>query len=98
MSLFNWGESPIGVWTLVIESKSSMPIIRNRGQINYFALKLFGTTKSNNQISVQRFVPNDNEQTSFSPTYEDIKNKYNEEKHNSRHTRIMSKSEYETKK
>ncbi len=89
MTLFNWGESPIGRWTLVIESKSSNSIIDNYGMIDFFALKMFGTVKYKNKLA--RVVDENKHKNAFLPTLDELKNIYNEEKYLSHNPRILSK-------
>jgi len=54
MSAHKWGESPIGRWTLRVESRtpktrdSQRSAIENEpGELTYFGLRLFGTYSSN---------------------------------------------------
>ena len=91
MTVFNWGESPIGKWTLVIESKSSSSIVENYGSIDYFALKLFGTVKDSNENEYERMLNEKKIKTASLPTLEELKNIYNEEKYLSHNSRILKK-------
>ena len=90
MTVFNWGESPIGKWTLLIESKSSNSIIENYGSIDYFALKLFGTGKSENEY--ERMFNEKERKSAFLPSLDVLKNIYEEEKYLSHNPRIVKKS------
>lgn len=43
MTVFNWGESPLGVWKLVVETRTRLTARRpNEGTIDHFSLVLFG--------------------------------------------------------
>ena len=43
MTLFNWGESPRGVWKLIVEPRTRNTARRpNTGNIEHFSLVLFG--------------------------------------------------------
>jgi subtilisin-like proprotein convertase family protein len=91
MTVFNWGESPIGKWTLVIESKSSNSIIENYGSIDYFALKLFGTVKNSSDTEYERMLEEKKIKTAFLPSLNDLKSIYDEEKYLSHNPRILKK-------
>jgi subtilisin-like proprotein convertase family protein len=100
MTVFNWGESPIGKWTLIIESKSRNEEQPNSGRIEYFSLKLFGTTIISNKNSDSNFKSTDDKVVSryldrsdsaFIPTFSELKNIYTEEKKLSRQTRIIER-------
>ena len=91
MTVFNWGESPIGKWTLLIEGKSSNSIIENYGSIDFFALKLFGTVKSSSANGYERMLDEKKAKVAFLPTLEDLKSIYDEEKVLSHNPRILKK-------
>ncbi len=91
MTVFNWGEPPIGKWTLVIESKSSNSIIENYGSIDYFALKLFGTVKNSSDNEYERMLEEKKIKTAFLPSLNDLKSIYDEEKYLSHNPRILKK-------
>jgi hypothetical protein len=96
MTIFNWGESPFGKWTLIIESKSRNQEMPSTGNIQYFALRLFGTTKSPNKKHVPRYVDVSSPPSSLFPTYDELKGIYVEEKRLSRETSIIDRTLLET--
>jgi hypothetical protein len=101
MTIFNWGESPTGKWTLIIQSISRNPESPSRGKIQYFGLRLFGTTKNiatghDSDKLVSRFIDSP-PSASFIPSYDQVKTIYVEEKKLSRETRIVDRIMFEKK-
>ena len=52
MTLFNWGESPRGVWRLLVEPRTLNSKTHNTGQIEHFSLVFYGARlESSNEES-----------------------------------------------
>lgn len=87
MTVFNWGESPIGKWILIVETRSRFTKIPNYGQINFLALRLFGTTRSLQERDLDE-TPSE----AYAPSVEDIKIIYQTETELARNVRILPKN------
>ena len=86
MTVFNWGESPIGKWTLIVESRTRTDREPNLGSMTYFALKFFGTTKGE-RIQLRNFG-SANTKRAYKPSSDEIKSIYNEEKRQAKNLHI----------
>jgi subtilisin-like proprotein convertase family protein len=92
MTVFNWGESPVGKWKLIIESRTKENSMRNSGKIEYFSLVFYGTRNTNVEVK-KRYA---DQIKAYVPTPEHVKRIYNVELKLSRQTRIVHKRVFET--
>lgn len=87
MTVFNWGESPIGKWKLIIEPRSRLDGKVNEGKLEHFSFKFYGFKKLN-QSRNKRLA---HKTRAFIPSNEIIEKIYNSELRLSRQTRIIHK-------
>ena len=92
MTVFNWGESPVGKWKLMIESRTKENAVPNSGKIEHFSLVFYGTKNVDKQVK-KRFA---DQLKAYVPTPEHVKRIYNIELKLSRQTRIVHKRVFET--
>ena len=98
MSVHKWGESPLGRWTLRIETREP----QNResklsaqesgqGELSYFGLRLFGSNPpENHKISVQKR----DENNAFVPTLKELQWIYERELSIRQTPNVMKKRDY----
>lgn len=87
MTVFNWGESPIGKWKLIVEPRPRHDKIKaNEGKLDQFDLRFFGY-KSQSRINKRSA----RKSRAFIPSSEIIEKIYNSELRLSRQTRIIHK-------
>ena len=92
MTLFNWGESPVGKWKLVIEARNKDEKTRNTGRLEHFSLIFYGT-KNSKQSLKKRYA--DHNSRAFVPTSEEIKKIYDIELKLKGQTNIVDKRIFE---
>jgi subtilisin-like proprotein convertase family protein len=99
MSVHKWGESPIGRWTLRIETRTPQTQDSKRtafkydsGELIYFGLRLFGSYTSNNdKINLQKRQ----ELNAFVPSQKEIEWIYKRELSIRQSPNVMQKREYQ---
>ena len=99
MSVFNWGESPVGVWKLRIQTRTKPGQPSNSGRIGHFSLTLFGTqTTPTTANGHKRFASasghaqqQQNFKRAYVPDFEDLKDIYDNELKSSRQVRLVNK-------
>lgn len=89
MTVFNWGESPLGKWKLVVETRPRRDKSKsNKGKLDQFGLTLFGY-KSRLPSRLNKRLAH--KSRAFIPSSEVIEKIYNSELRLSRQTRIIHK-------
>lgn len=108
MTLFNWGESPKGVWKLVVESRTKNSKTPNSGQIDHFSLVFYGTklesesTTNSSSSSGEESQPKlrkrfaDLNARAFRASEHDVREIYENELNLYRQTRIINKRVFES--
>ena len=102
MTVFNWGETPKGVWKLIIEPRTRPNAKQpNNGRIDHFSLVFYGTKfddgneiKGNSKQSKRS--SSDLKARAFRATDDDVKEIYENELSMYRQTRIINKRVFET--
>lgn len=99
MSVHKWGESPLGHWTLLVETRepqnreSRKSAKENEeGVINYFGLRLYGThgsEKANETITKRH------ETTAFIPSATELEQLYHRELSRREFSNVMKKRHYQ---
>ncbi len=99
MSVHKWGESPIGRWTLRIESRTPQTreskrtaIENDSGKLNYFGLHLYGSYTSKNEKS--NFQKRQ-ELNAFTPTQQELEWIYKRELSIRQSPNVMQKRDYQ---
>jgi proprotein convertase P-domain-containing protein len=99
MSVHKWGETPIGRWTLRVETRtpktreSERTAMKNDpGELIYFGLRLYGSYTSNNEKSS---LQKRQESNAFVPTEEEIKWIYKRELSIRESPNVMQKRDYQ---
>ena len=93
MTLFNWGELPVGKWKLIIESKSKEDQTPNTGHIEHFSLIFYGTKSVGSKNLNKRYF--DRNSRAFVPSSDDIKRIYDAELKLKDETKIVHKRFFE---
>jgi subtilisin-like proprotein convertase family protein len=93
MTLFNWGESPIGKWKLIIEGKDKEDNTPNTGRIEHFSLIFYGTKSVESKNRNKRYF--DRNSRAFVPTSNDVKRIYDVELKLKDQTKIVHKRFFE---
>jgi subtilisin-like proprotein convertase family protein len=99
MSVHKWGESPIGRWTLRIETRTPQnreseksAITNDSGELIYFGLRLFGSYSSNdNKNNKQKRQ----ESNAFIPTANELEWIYKRELSIRQSPNVMQKRDYQ---
>ncbi len=92
MTIFNWGESPIGKWKLIIETRARRDkTLENEGSLNSFSLKFFGYKKVVSNEHREQQKKRELNLRAFVPSNEILEKIYNSELKLSRQTRIINK-------
>jgi subtilisin-like proprotein convertase family protein len=91
MTVFNWGESPVGKWRLIVEAHENEKELS--GSIDSFSLNFFGfkkpkasSSKRSNEMNVKAYIPSDNH----------LEKIYEEEVKNAEDTRIVHKRVFDS--
>jgi subtilisin-like proprotein convertase family protein len=93
MTLFNWGESPIGQWKLIIETRTRNDTTEKyTGSLDYLSLVFYGSKKS--QEPKKRFV-DQLQQKAYIPTAQEVVKMYDTEIKVAREARIIDKRVFE---
>jgi subtilisin-like proprotein convertase family protein len=99
MSVHKWGESPIGRWTLRIETRvpqnresKKSAINRDSGELSYFGLRLYGsyTSNDNKHENQKRQASN-----AFIPTEQELEWIYKRELSIRETPNVMEKRDYQ---
>ncbi len=90
MTVFNWGESPTGVWKLIIETREN-PSVDINGELSHFSINFYGFMIPKKDRIIKR-----NNMRAFVPTSEHVKRIHDIELKNSRDTRIINKRNLES--
>ncbi|CAF3652985.1 unnamed protein product [Rotaria sordida] len=99
MSAHKWGESPIGRWTLRIETrtpqndgsmKSAME--DGTGELSYFGLRLYGTYSTNDE---KNNIQKRQESNAFLPTQSELEWIYKRELSIRESPNVMQKRDYQ---
>ena len=95
MTLYNWGESPLGEWTLEVKAAASKnaTAAKGNGTLDHFAITFYGFKKNETTPRERRHVAASSaKQTrAFVPSKEEVAEIYETEMKLSRTTRIVSK-------
>lgn len=92
MTIFNWGESPIGKWKLIIETRGRRDkTLENKGSLNSFSLKFFGYKKLVSKEHKEQQKKRELNLRAFVPSNEILEKIYNSELKLSKQTRIINK-------
>jgi subtilisin-like proprotein convertase family protein len=97
MTVHHWGESPIGRWTLRIESRLPTnenivlsAIKHDVGELKYFGLRLFGSYRIDDNNANQASTG-----TAFAPTADEIETIYRKELDTRRSPQVIAKRHYQ---
>ncbi|CAF2449551.1 unnamed protein product [Rotaria sp. Silwood2] len=100
MSVHKWGESPIGRWTLRIETRAPQSdgsmrsaIEDSTGELNYFGLRLYGSYSSNDE---KNNIQKRQESNAFVPTQSELEWIYKRELSIRESPNVMQKREYQS--
>jgi subtilisin-like proprotein convertase family protein len=100
MSVHKWGESPIGRWTLRIETRTPQnresersAITNDLGELSYFGLRLYGSYSSNNEQKTN--IQKRQESNAFIPTEEELEWIYKRELSIRQSPNVMQKRDYQ---
>jgi subtilisin-like proprotein convertase family protein len=99
MSVHHWGESPIGRWTLRMEtrepqqSKSKKTATEDTGELSHFGLRLFGSNDPDKKNNLGREKRNEN--IAYVPTQNELQSVYKRELAMRESPHIMKKRDYE---
>lgn len=88
MTLFNWGENPRGMWTLVIETKQDFK--NSIGKLKHFSLTFYGIRKNFKRSPKKKYQ--DLKQRAYFPDRKNIEKIYEREIIESRTINIKSKN------
>ncbi len=99
MSVHKWGESPIGRWTLRIETRTPQTreskrtaIINNSGELTYFGLRLYGSYTSNDEKSN---IQKRQDSNAFVPRQQELEWIYKRELSRRQSPNVMQKRDYQ---
>ncbi|CAF3367974.1 unnamed protein product [Rotaria sp. Silwood1] len=99
MSAHKWGESPIGRWTLRIETRTPQndgsmksAIDDDTGELNYFGLRLYGSYSSNDE---KNNIQKRQESNAFIPTHNELEWIYKRELSIRESPNVMQKRDYQ---
>lgn len=98
MSAHKWGESPIGRWTLRIETREPQTRESRRsamansiGELSYFGIRLYGSYTSNN---VKNSIQKRHQSNAFVPTSREIEWIYERELSIRETPNVLKKRDY----
>jgi subtilisin-like proprotein convertase family protein len=86
MTLHNWGESPIGIWRLIIETRDNNQI-DNKGLLIDYSLIFYGTINDENSKTKRSL----NQKRAFRPDNDEIIKMYRKELKKSKKLNIKNK-------
>ena len=99
MSVHKWGESPVGRWTLRIETRAPQNYESKKsamngdfGEMTYFGLRLFGSYLPNSE---ENDVPKRRESQTFIPTQHELEWIYKRELSIRQSPNVMQKRDYQ---
>ncbi len=93
MTIFNWGESPLGKWKLIIEARTRTGAKENQGKIDHFAMNFYGF-KNTNEIGLKKRLTETNR--AFVPSSNELVKIYKRELKSSRQSQIIHKKLFES--